>query len=98
MSQANTQMTGVARLGIGLALVLGVTIGGIAPAFADDWHGHDHWREHEWREHEWREHHRPVYVPPPVIVAPPPRAYYVAPPAVVVPAPGINIVLPINIR
>jgi len=73
-----------------------------APAMADEWR-HDRGRDwhHEgpppgWgREHrEWRHH----YVPPPVVYAPPPRAYYAPPPVVYAPPPTLSIILPIQIR
>jgi len=92
-----------AALRWGMALAAGLMALGLAsgPAMADGWRhdgeGHGYGREDhrpEWRhERDWHRH----YVPPPVIYYPPPRAYY-APPPVVMPAPGINIIIPLQLR
>jgi hypothetical protein len=72
----------------------------IQPARADDdrrgrGHEHDEWREHEWRARHWHRRYVQVYpeqvpayvyAPPPVVYAPPP------------PPPGINLIIPLNIR
>ncbi len=97
------------RLALAVCLGLVLTGGLVSSARADD-----DWRERrwgEWRRHEWWEHHRGWgyggygggygygygYAPPAVVAAPPPPVVY-APPPVVAPVPGLNIVLPINIR
>jgi hypothetical protein len=78
-------------------LVVAGTMAG--PAAADDWRRHEERERHEHWEHE-RWEHRHYYVPPPVFVAPRPRAYYVPPPVVVMPpvAPGYRIMVPVYIR
>jgi hypothetical protein len=95
----------------GLAAGLIATVVLCGPALADDWRhdeghhrGWDQRREHEeherWEHERWAQRH--YYAPPPVVVAAPPQAVYMAPaPVVVAPAPivpGVQIVLPINIR
>lgn len=87
--------------------IIGITA---APAHADDGWRHREWRRHEWREHEWREHawrrgYYPGYYPAPYAAPgyayPAPGYVYAPPPPVVyapVPAPGINVVVPLQIR
>jgi hypothetical protein len=78
-------------------LCAAITLGAVAPAFADDdlWRHQRHqgeewrerewhrheWREHEWREHEWREQAWRRQYYPPPVVTTPPYGYYASPPA-----------------
>jgi hypothetical protein len=84
---------------VSLGLVaVGASIG---PAAADDWHHHGDRYRHAAREQHWRHErweHRHYYVPPPVYIAPRPRAVYYPPPVMVMPAPGLSIVVPLTIR
>jgi hypothetical protein len=85
-------MMNTARTLIAVAATALISASAIAPAYADE-----HWRRHherEWREeqarrdYEWRIHHgyAPYYAsPPPVVYAP-------------APSPGINLIVPLNIR
>jgi hypothetical protein len=71
-------------------------LGAATPALADIRHDRPEaapmrWREHERRAREWHHGHpvpvpEVVYAPPPVVYAPPP------------PSPGINLVIPLDIR
>lgn len=98
------QMTnGLSRFSrIALAVGLVVAVGGatIGTASADGHHDRG-WHNGPARGERGRWDHRHYYVPPPVVVAAQPAYGYVPPPVVVAPppmAPGLNIVLPINIR
>jgi hypothetical protein len=77
-----------------LALALAAVLGGAAaaPALADDWHHGRDFRAHEWRGPVRHDHdyYRPyAYAPPAYRYAPPPAAYG---------APGVNLVVPLDIR
>jgi hypothetical protein len=87
--------------GLGLALALALIWGGPV-AQADEPHRHGEMYGRDWRDHGHRDHdegrrrwerHREA---PPVVVAP--ETYYAPPPVVVAPPPGLNIVIPLNLR
>jgi len=81
-----------------LALAVVAGLNNAAQADRDDWHGHAR-EAREWHHRHWHngriiyEDNEPyVTYAPPLVVEPPPPVYY--PPE----QPGLNIVVPLNIR
>lgn len=76
------------------SLMLGVLIAVAShPAAADPRQGDRDWRGHEARAHRYW--HGPHYVPEPGVVYAPPVVYEPPPP---VESPGLNLIIPLNIR
>jgi hypothetical protein len=83
------------------ALLVGAAVFSLAaPAFADEWHHHDHRYDHR-HYHPYPRGYvyappRVVYAPPRVVYAPPPVVYAPPPPPPIYAGPSFSITVPLR--